>query len=360
MVYLVVYLLIVVIGILINYSCLRTKVSKQYSFISFFIMSLVLGLRSSNVGEDTQHYINIFNVSKNITWHSLAKYPLRFPYFTDKFGFTDTVETAYILICKVIHIFTSSPQVYLFIIALATCILVAKFIQDNSVNIYISVIIALTEFFFMISFNSMRQMLAGAIGIQAYTLLKQGKNKQALLINILAVLIHNTAIIYFMMYPVFLINQNYEKKLFKWFFIIALASPFLIVGGKQIIMMLMPRYAGYFNNNYWENSLGGSSILLVFELVLVFMFYKKNFMYENSFRLSIFVVFYLTLEISGLQLSALGRLAWYFRFFLIIFFPLALKMFNRKNRQIVFWTLIILLSFMYYSYATVPSRIYNF
>ena len=63
-IYIAEIVIIYILGILFLY-ILKNK--KLFILFSFGLMSFILGARASSVGEDTQHFIDIFHISKNFS-----------------------------------------------------------------------------------------------------------------------------------------------------------------------------------------------------------------------------------------------------------------------------------------------------
>lgn len=360
-IYIVLMFLIFIYGIY-PYVKHNSKQSKKiFLFLAFTSMTVVLGLRGPFVGEDTSHYLNIFDKAANAKWNDMFhSNGLRTAYFTDQYGYTDTIENGFLAICKVVHWFTGDGQVFLFIIAAAICLLFAKFIYDNCEKVFFPTYIFLCESMFMLSFNGIRQILAGAIAIQAYTLLKNGKWKKAILVVLVAGLIHNVALVGFVLFPIMLVKENKESKTFKYAIIATISAPFVIILAKNFIIRLFPRYASYFAINYWENALGGTAILWLVELVLVLVVYRKKFSKKDSFKLSSLILIYLACEFAGLEITMFARVGWFFRGYLMLFFPNAELYFGKKNRKVIRIVVMTLLFLLYFSYARTPARTYQF
>ena len=267
-----------------------TQSRKIYLFTSFSAMALVVGLRPVHVGEDTEHYIHVFSQAQYLNWLEVLPIPgLRTPYYTDPTGYTDTIESGWLFVCKCVQLLTNNEQIYLLLIALLTFWLVAKFIYENwDGDVLLPTLVVLCESYFMNSFNAMRQLFAVAITLQAYTAFKKKRDGKGIAYILLAMCFHNVAIASAIIYPLMKIHPKNRNEIFKYIMAIALAFPFIIIGMKNIISTVFPRYAPYFYNNFWETKLGGSSIFLLIELVFVLIMYSKKFVNtDDSFILSV-------------------------------------------------------------------------
>lgn len=361
LIYIIVLILIAIFS-LYPMAKMNSQQSKRiFLCLSFTIMAFVLGARGNNVGEDTNHYLTFFNQATNVGWDKIFDgTSFRSAYYTNQFGEIDTIENGFIAIAKVVHWFTSDGQIFLFIIAIFTCTLFAKFIYDNSDDAVFSTFIFLCESMFMLAFNGARQILAVAITLQAYTFLKNKKWKSAIMIILCASLIHNVALIGFALFPIMLIKTKKEYKLFKYAIIFTFISPFMLIFSRNLIGKLFPRYAIYFVLNYWENSLGGIAILWIVEFILIFIAYKKKFKTTQSFNTSCLVLMYLVFELMGLQITIFSRIGWFFRPYLLIFFPSCKVYFSKNTWKLVQGLLMILMILLYLSYAGTPARSYSF
>lgn len=340
----------------------KKSVNKQIMLIvSFTAMTIVLGLRGQNVGEDTRHYLHIFEQSKSVTWNDmLHSTGMRTAYFTDQYGYTDTIENGFLILCKIVHWFTDIGQVFLFVVAALTCFFFAKFIFDNCEKVFFSTYIFLCESMFMFAFNGIRQLLAGAIAIQAYTLLKKRKIKSAVIVILLGALIHNVALICFALFPIMLTKPQKESKRFKYMIIATVVAPFVIMVASSVIIAVFPRYTAYFTVNYWTNSLGGIAILWFIEFLLIIHVYCKKFIVKGSYNLSSLVLLYLACELMGLQITMFSRVGLFFRPALMLFYPNVENYFSKKKRFFIRAVIMILLALLFLSYARTPFREYSF
>lgn len=360
MVYIILLVFVLICG-LILYRYPYSKDAKiNYLFLTFGAMTIVVGLRGEYVGEDTKHYLTMFQYADRITWKDMLNSTgFKTVWYIDQYGFHDTVENGWLALCKVVHLFTDNGQAFLLIVSALTCGLLAKFIYDNSVSIFYSTLVFLGESMFMFSFNGARQMLAVAISLSAYSALKKRKIKTAVIYVLLAALIHNTALVTFAAFPFVLTKQKDSYKKFKYAIVATALSPFVVMALKTIISRLIPRYALYFSINCWTNSVGGSAVLWIAEFALILVMYAKKFKVENSFQYSCLTLMYLAFELIGLQISVFGRVAYYFRSYLLLFFPCADLYFSKKSRRAVRCAIIILIILLYFSYARSGARIYS-
>lgn len=361
LIYIILLIMIAIYSLYVYYEKNSRQSKIVFLILSFTSMAFVIGLRGNKVGEDTEHYLNIFKYAANVKWidiiHSTG---MRTAYYTNKFGYTDTIENGFLALTKFVRLFTNDGHVFLFIVSGITCIFFAKFIYQNCEEVIFPTYIFLCESMFMLAFNGARQILAVSIAIQAYTFLKKKNWKVSIIYILIASLIHNVALVCFALFPIMMIKSKREHKIFKYAIVATIAMPFAIILAQSAIINIFPRYRTYFELNFWTNSIGGIAILWCLELMLIILQYKKKFRYENSFSSSCLVLLYLACELVGLRITMFSRVGWFFRPYLMIFFPNCSQYFTKKTWLIIKSVIIVLMFLLYFSYARTPARAYSF
>lgn len=339
------------------------KVSKKtFLILSFFTMALILGLRGETVGEDTAHYIDVFEKTKYISWKTIFTSGTDIVYDTI-WNVDRSMEVGYVLLNKIVRIFTSNAQWILVIVAFTTCYLMAKFVYDNCDRVFLPTYIIFCESLYMQSFNLARQTLAIAIGLQAYTLLKKEcrhSNIKAILAIFIAFLFHKSAIVLLLLVPLWKIKDN--RRGIKYIIIGSILMPFLTTAIGRFIFVIIPRYAGYFQNNYWDANVGGVAFLWLIELFMIIYIFKR---YQNDDGKEVFIAtactaIYISLELVGLKFTAFTRITLYFRAFLVFLFPFFQRYLESKSRLVYKSGLILLLSLFFLRYASTLARLYYF
>ena len=343
----------------------ENKRKKLFLILSFTMMTLILGFRSNYVGEDTMHYVAFFEKTYEFEWIDIFT-GLRVNW-VNEVPWPDTMEVGFAFIAKLVHVFTDNAQYYLCIIAIITSIGFSNFIYKNcysNEDVFLGTYVYMCECLYMMAFNGARQVLAISIGINSYNFIKRKKYIKGLLLIIFASLFHNSAIVLTLMIPFMMLRSGRKEryyKSFKYILVGCIMIPCLIPVMNMVLSIILPRYTEYFKNNFWEIQIGKSSILWIIELLFVVRFYRSHFKNNWSFELSLTTVIYLMFELISLSISAFNRLAWYFRSFLILFFPIAVTSIKKVNicnavRAIIY----ILLTLLFLAYGNVESRNYIF
>lgn len=362
LIYIILLMAIFMYGFLLRINPISKGIKLLFLSLSFISCTLVLGLRNYRVGEDTGQYINIFNSTNAIPLRNLLNIFGKTTYFTNIDGYTNKVENVFSIWCKLIHVFSDNPQVFLFLTAGVTCFLFAKFIYDNcNEDVFFPTIVFLCESTFMLSFNIAREMMACAIALQAYSFLKNQKIYQALIIILIAFTIHNSAIITLILIPIFLIKQKNVQRTFNFAFIFAIFLPFIVILLQSRISLLFPTYSSYYTNNYYQNSLGiGTILLMLFEIFSIICMYRKKFIVPNSEKISLIILIYIAFEIAAYKVVMFSRIALYFRVYLMIFFNKIFQTVSPNYKLIIKGILLTLLILFYLSFAASDSRNYTF
>ncbi|PJM76394.1 EpsG family protein [Bifidobacterium felsineum] len=341
----------------------KDLVFKKYILPFIFIFfSLVAGFRSSSVGEDTYHYIDVYDKISQTSLINIKFHGIDVVYDT-LYGNDLRIEIGYFLLCKIVHMMFTDVHFLFVVVALITGLLFYKFIKDNSLNIYMSTYVFLCESMYMQSFNLMRQMLSISIALQGYKYIRSNRLKEAIAIILLASLFHSSTIVLLIIVPLAFIakTKNPITFLVSTFLLFIFLLPVL----GFLITKYFPRYVSYFSNNYWMTDYGPGTILLWFaELTLCIYLitcYKKNRIKEENSEVLIIVmmiILYIGLSILGYSISAFERLALPFRAFLILFFPLS---FNYINFLKPFFECILylILGILFIKYSLTPTRIYT-
>ena len=333
---------------------------KYFLHSSFILMAIILGLRGTSVGEDTQHFIHIFNLSKNISWLTILSSGTETTY-EKIWGVNQNVENGYMILNKMVGSFTSEGQWIVFIVAILTCFLFYRFIYKIiPQHVFIATQVFMCESLYMNTFNLMRQMLAIGIALNAYEYIKDKKYKKALLIFLIAFFFHKSSLVLLILIPLCAVKNN--KNTIKYIFIIAILLNMFIPIIEIIISKLVPRYSSYFMTNYWRVNIKGTMVMWVLELIICFIFYKKNNLIKDK---DVFIavsctIIYLAFDILGLRLSAFSRIALYYRSFLMLLFPLFGCKIQKEYRALYYFGLLSILAVEFISYANIDSRHYLF
>ena len=361
-----VYIILWLCTILTAGFCYKYKLKSSYfMWITFIGMTILLGLRGISVGEDTQMYIAIAESAAKLSWKDiLANFPTtewNFISYGFYGGYSEKIETLFMIYNKIIMLLFRSPQMVLVITAIITNLLMMNFIVDNvksAQDIYMATYIYMCDAFFMNSFNAMRQIFAISIAIQSIKRLKEKKYKQAIIIVLIAACIHQSAILVLVLDFLF-VMQN-KRSRYKYFLTGVLVFPVVLPVLVKIIGQISYKYASYLQVSFWKSQVQGTMLLWIVIVIGIFIMATSKKTDDYDWWLVYLATLYIGIELIGIRLTMLTRLAMYFRVGLILLFPMATKYFKKNSAYLYKMVIYVLMTMSYFSYASSPARIYSF
>lgn len=171
-----------------------------YILVFPFLVAFFLGLRNQNIGLDSINYIMIF------------KDPSSYPF---------KLESGFLLLNRIISIFSQNANFYLYIISYLICFIQVlsyyKLCREDC--FFCLLLFCCFYYFYQFHLNIMRQGLAIVIVTFAYSFYIKKQKFLFFIVSLLAISFHTTAII-FLMYPLFSIK--YTKKKMQFFLLVLL------------------------------------------------------------------------------------------------------------------------------------------
>lgn len=371
-----IYIITFIFSILFVYVAERTGGLIKYVslLLAILIPSIIAGLRKETIGTDVRNYvkpIQIYATSSN-NYLNYLNSDFYFPNW-DRFSRFDKGYTTFAYLCSRIN---GSLAFNLFITEFLIIALVLVGLFKFKAIRNIPVWIGMSIFYFLcynLSFNMVRQSIAMFILIFSFTFLLERKWIIYLLLLILAVLFHKTAIfgvIPFLVY-IFLygranknIKINYSNIYVSRF---TCTSIFLIFVAAVIILFptlltAVLSFAGLsnFEDGYLSNSYGLALNQIVIRLpFLCILIAQWNRIKNNSLR-----YFYLVMTAIDILLSQLSggsdfssRIAWYSTVFYIYAIPDEIGH-EKGVRRYVLFIIVIVYCIAYWLYMYVIKN-YN-
>src|SRR5699024_10398344 len=250
------------------------------------------------------------------------------------------IEFGYILLNRVIGIFTNNPD-YLF--AVTTLIILYGFYHQfnrYSINIWISVLMFVTVRSYYASFNITRQILAVAIVFIGSKHLYERRFFKYMLFVFLAFLFHKSALIMIPFY--FILNFRVNLRNLFLFSVGSIAVIFLF----QDILSLLQNIGIY--DNYTEQAYGmwGQAVanvvlpvaFLIFALLNIKKLDPNNNMHRIWFNATIF---YAVFNILALQIEMVERIGRFFAPFPLLLIPFIFSKMQNKYLRVIYMTVLI-------------------
>lgn len=333
--------------------------------LSALPLSILAGLRTTEIGTDIGVYgFTSFNLATSSSsfleyWHLI----------TIKYG----TEIGYAWLNYVVSRFTSSLNVFLFVLSFCTLWFVIKGALNFEKVLHVPSEIQIIIYFSILygtSLNMMRQSLAMSIIFFSTSLLVQKKKKYfvaSLLLAVIAFLFHRTAIMITGIYLTYWYSVGISKTLRKKFeyFIFPWAVPLAVIGIPFLFKYfinnaIFSKYQMYLEADNWLGSTSKSisriflttgpaiSALL---LVLVIFIAKTYFKLDQKKLeilgfLGIILLFDVFTQFTAISGQIVSRLGLYFTIFEIVAVPFCIQTFFSKYVSIFVYSVLI----FYYLY----------
>lgn len=311
------------------------KYMKIYLIVSFILLAGIAALRTRNVGIDTLQYYRAYLRIGNLDWTELT---------------TERYEIGFSILCKILNYITQDPQILIAITAIFINFSVIRFIYKYSDDVVFSTLLYILLNFYFSYMNIMRQAIAIAILLFAFSALKNNKKIRYFLLVGLAMTFHSSAILGLLY---FILPKIHYKTKYNKFVIPILIIIFLF--GKEIFIAftnISPRLAGYIGSEYdTENYFGA---LLSFILTFFIWWFGNDILKKKDNKeISEDLLFYNKIMIISvvttlltIRVNIFNRFTPYFSIFQIIWIANVLKL--MKNNRQLFKLLFIIVLFLYW------------
>lgn len=348
MAYYIVFLIsIIFFGVVIKYR----KFKFNGVIISVLLLAIMAGFRDYSIGTDVKVYA-LYAFANVRKYSSILD--LIFHYNMD-------VEIGYAILAYIVGIFTDNPHFFLFIVGLLNYTLIAKAIYDNKDSISPRLAwMCFLFLFFSDTFNIMRQTIALAIVLYGMKYVREKKYKNMVIVLIIAILFHKTAIIGGIVYYLFIyltLNTNYSLNktmiisCITLFFTISL--PYIIP--RLISFGILPNvYSRYLD----FNTLGFAIKPFVLRIIpiIIILIFRKELKKDNEFQ---FLLLMLVIDMLTYNLVTINptfeRLSLYFGYFKIYIYAKfgCEKIIINKNNRILLTTFFIFYCLLIFEYQVV-------
>lgn len=226
----------------------------RFALTLFFVMLTVLVmLRHESVGNDTSNYAYFFRKFASLDLRAL---------------FSETLEFGFAFYNKFVSVFTKDPQVFFTVTAIITSAMIyptyRRMCSDTSLTITLFAILST----FVMMFSGIRQMLAIGLGVIAYELVRKKKMISFIAIVVLAMTIHTSAFMLFLLYPIY--NAKITKKML---YIVVPVITLIMVFNRQIFNFLAGILMAYTRFDSVDMTYTSAySILVLFIIFAVFSY----------------------------------------------------------------------------------------
>ncbi len=325
---------------LVFIQALVSEVKKmKKSFLAGLGFVLILVFRSPFCGMDVtgsswtimpESYAGVFlRISSFSIWEVL----------TDPQSVQGHMEVGWLLLTKIISLFTSNVQVFVAVIAILHIIPVSYIIGKYSKNVVLSYFVFAGLGFYIHYFSGIRQMLAVSVILLAFDQLYQKRMIWFVLIVLLASTIHRSSLFFIIIWPLSRIRLSFLTSLLTIIVLIVLMPLY-----DSLVSVLISLFFGEGYKNYIDNNAGGAlTMFVVYALFLLSSFVRKT----NDPLLQLLQVLVLvgvaSQSLGVLSGGAITRIGFYFNIFLIFLLPEVLLSVEVSSRKIISSIAVILL-----------------
>lgn len=291
-------------------------------------LGLLFALRANTIGNDTKNYFELFQIIKNYSTQELLNFSLRF-------------EIGFVYLNKLSSLIYDNYFFLQIIVGLFVYSITYKFIKEYSPYIGITIIVFFFARYHDAYMNIMRQTIATGFTLWGYMRLKKGKHWQYLLLVLFAYTMHQSAIIFLLIWP--FTKITYKPKYLKYFIIACLTI--FVLGGAIITFMIssgmLPNY--YEDSEYMEGGKIAPAIILFMNVIIFLFFYlNKGYKLKNyknkqlhGSDITWILMIGILIQITALWFANMERITWYFSIFNIIAIPYALTKIRSSNKVIM-------------------------
>lgn len=303
-----------------------------FFYFALAVMVVLPTFRSENVGTDTYNYILMFEQVKLLKFIEI---------------FESSIDKGYLIFNYIVSRFFDSHQFFFLIFYLIVYSNFLRAFNSNSNYLYLSVLVFLCMGSYFASFNIMRQILAISICLLSLKYVFDRQIIKFLLVVIFASCFHITALIFILVYFVYLFERYIN------YILIFLGILFYLIFKFFISDILL-----FFNMSESYSETGGNSGGIVTFLVyfIIFLYFcilsekienKKFLFYLNVMKIWLMLVFiFILLKV---ELAGPMRLTLYYSWPLYFLFPLSLDAYKDKKQKILIYFLyvLVLLGYLY-------------
>lgn len=317
------------------------EMASVFIFISF---TLIMAMRSLNVGVDTSPYSRIYTIICNSDSFigALKKAPLSAP--------------IYVLMCRGLSYISNDPQFLIIVSSILVNIGLFIFIKRTKADTALSSIVWIGLTLYYCSMNGNRQCISVVIALNAIIYLSENiKSLKGWGLFIVSIGIHATALFFIIAILGTLLAKkiNNNKITFLISTIISVVITVIFTGTVKVFLRIFPRYSLYTSGNsqysIFSSSGGGRIIILylfLFAIIVLWILQAKKKMIEqdkfNAFILPA-VVFCTVFGAINCRNELINRILWYYLALFVSFVPSTIIKSRGNQKKIISFIIVSIL-----------------
>lgn len=323
-----------------------------YLTVFFLSAALIMGLRNVSVGADTHNYSRYFEQISQSNWKQIIG-NIRFLKY-------DSLEIGYVTFVKICSILNENYIFSQLILSLFFCLSMAYFYKDNVKSKIILTTVFLGCGLYLLAFNINRQMIAVALTMLSWNCLLRQKKIRTVLLLLLAMTFHISAIVFLFAYFVYMFRKNkIALEVIITGVVIASINYRYVV---NFISEFLSVYNRYFGNVRTKQTIGMSILLYGIILILAgYIFFNRGKFGNLECLYAIFSSVYVICNFIGVYFNYFERIGLYFLPFVVFEMDIIAKKIKAKSIA-RFYTAGVTISFSLYFLlsSTSTQYIYKF
>lgn len=316
-----VYYLLMAVVLVLAYPLLEHKpsVAKKFCYVMVvFVCMLYISILRYGLGNDYYSYIYHFNIIRNTSWSGI---------------FNIDFEPGFVILNKVIALFTADTNILYAIYAVIILIPMAYVIFRYSENIWLSTVMFISLTFFYCTLSFIRQSIAFAIIFLAYKYFVQRKHFMVLLFIFFACLFHSTVVILIPLYILAVVVKLNWKSITVYGVLTLIAYLFSNTF-IEIAVKILPQYELYLGKNFLTSGYNPiyiitPAVILAVALLAHFTGYGKAYP-EKSSMFTSFAIFNFVIWLMSTKHFVLERFSMYPYLFMIMFIPSIVNYYRQR------------------------------
>lgn len=337
---------IIFLVILYFLSELPSKTKQKSFFCVFSVLGLILvsGLRSIELGYDTENYLNSFHESSNISMGEIIK-SFWGNYFTADYLSRDP---GFAVFEKIISLFTSSDQIYLLLVA-SLCIIPIGMLIFNKTrdkkDAFLAFMYYVFFYFNYIPNSAIRQSISLGILLLAYKFIEKERNLYALLFVLLASTIHKSSLVFLLL--LLLHSLKLHKFLFKYALVLYGVFLFFYQALTPYIVLLFGDvYSNYVSSDFFSGTERSYTFIifltLIYLMTLIPVIIGKEKNFENNKIMYLSSAMALSLTPFMLITPTILRITVYFAVYNFVLIPHSVRLYKTTLAKLIYISLILL------------------
>lgn len=320
-----IYIINIAVYVIITFFVKKSSQKKVYMILSYILLVIGACVRDFSVGTDTKNYARIFELIK-------AGADRKFVHG----------ETGFYLYMKSISLMTSEFRIYLLFTAILTYAFFYRYIYYNAQDYVLSILLFIS-LFYPDSMNLARQYMAIGLAMNYEMAIQKNKNLAAVLLCVMAMLIHRSAVIYVLL---MFLYKNRKKNITKIIYCVLCLGLLIIAYLSDLLVWLISKtdYKLYLSTKFMQANSNNGGMSKAYLMVMVMGYIALLVTYKNikKYKLESDYLFYLFLSSMGTILVLfsnkfiiLSRVALLLDLYIIVFLPYFMK--KTLSKQSYIW-----------------------